>query len=211
MKKEDFLKRVLAFAHENHLWEKGDGILAAVSGGPDSLGLLLFLKDIEEREGIRLGCCCVNHHLRKAAEEETAYVASVCRRFHIPFYRKDVNVQEARKKGKGSVETVARSLRYEALEEAAKAGGYRKIALAHHEDDQAETILFHFLRGSGMKGLAGIQPKRDGFIRPFLCVTREDIGRFLSDYPVSPCHDETNDIPDATRNKIRLTLLPRPR
>lgn len=209
MKKEDFLKRVLAFAHENHLWEKGDGILAAVSGGPDSLGLLLFLKDIEEREGIRLGCCCVNHHLRKAAEEETAYVASVCRRFHIPFYRKDVDVPETRKEEKGSVETVARSLRYEALEEAAKAGGYRKIALAHHEDDQAETILFHFLRGSGMKGLIGIQPKRGEFIRPFLCVTREDIGCFLSDYPVSPCHDETNDIPDATRNKIRLTLLPR--
>lgn len=209
MNHEAFVEKVLSFAHEDHLWERGSAILAAVSGGPDSLSLLLFLKEVEEREGIRLGCCCVNHHLREAAEAETAYVEEVCRRFHIPFYRRDVDVPAARKEERGSVETLARALRYKALEETAKDGNYGRIALAHHENDQAETILFHFLRGSGVKGLSGMQPKRDIFIRPFLCVTRGEIGDFLASFDVTPCHDETNDIPDATRNKIRLTLLPR--
>lgn len=208
MNKKEFVEKVLRFSREKGLWKKGDSVLAAVSGGPDSLGLLLFLQEIREREGIRIGCCCVNHHLREAAEKETEYVEELCRRFRIPFYRRDVDVPAARQKEKGSVETVARTLRYEALADAAEEGGFSHIALAHHKDDQAETILFHFLRGSGMKGLTGIQPVRGCFIRPFLSVTRKEIGEFLSAFPVTPCHDETNDIPNATRNRIRLLLMP---
>ncbi|WP_299142362.1 tRNA lysidine(34) synthetase TilS [uncultured Dialister sp.] len=209
MNKKSFQGKVLTFARSHGLWARGDSVLAAVSGGPDSLGLLLFLKEIEEAEGIHVSCCCVNHHLREAAEGETEYVRKVCRRFHIPFIRKDVDVPAARRENRGSVETVARILRFKALKEAAEEGKCSKIALAHHENDQAETILFHLLRGSGPKGMAGIQPRRDIFIRPFLAVTRKEIADFLSSFPVTPCHDETNDIPDATRNKIRLELMPR--
>lgn len=129
--------------------------------------------------------------------------------FHIPFIRKDVDVPAARRENRGSVETVARILRFKALKEAAEEGKCTQIALAHHENDQAETILFHLLRGSGTKGMAGIQPRRNIFIRPFLAVTRKEIADFLSSFHVTPCHDETNDIPDATRNKIRLELMPR--
>lgn len=95
MKKEIFLKKVLSFARENGLWREGDRILAAVSGGPDSLGLLLFLNEIREREHITLGCCCVNHHLRDAAEEETEMVRNICLKLSIPFWRKDVDVLKA--------------------------------------------------------------------------------------------------------------------
>lgn len=208
MKKEIFVKKVLSFAHEKELWQRGDRVLAAVSGGPDSLGLLLFLNEIRVKEQIEIGCCCVNHHLREAAEEETDGVRAVCRELSIPFFRKDIYVMEEKEKRKGSVETMARELRYKALSEVMVEGRYNLLATAHHEDDQAETILFHFLRGSGLNGLAGIRPKAGNRIRPFLSVTKKEIGEFISFFPHVPFHDETNDIPDATRNKIRLQLMP---
>lgn len=208
MKKELFLKKVLSAAHEKKLWQRGDRILAAVSGGPDSLGLLLFLNEIREKEHIEIGCCCVNHHIREAAEKETEGVRAICGTLSIPFYRKDVYVPEEREKEKGSLETVARELRYRALSEVMKEGKYNLLATAHHEDDQAETILFHLLRGSGLNGLSGIRPKAGNKIRPFLSVTKKEIGEFVSLYPCEPCHDETNDVPEGSRNKIRLLLMP---
>ena len=208
MSSSDFIGTVLSFAKEHQLWQTGDAILLAVSGGPDSLGLLLFFKEIAQKEGLRLGCCCVNHHLRDEAEEETAFVASVCQDLQIPFYRKDVFVKETREREKGSLETVARDLRYAALREVKEQENFRYIALAHHGDDQAETVVFHFLRGSGARGLSGMQPKRDDLLRPFLGVTKKDIQAFVDGYPYEACHDATNDIPNTTRNQIRLHLLP---
>lgn len=203
-----FSSKILSFAREKKLWQRGERILAAVSGGPDSLALLLFLHDIAEREGLSVGCCLVQHHLRKEAEEEARYVARVCKTLGIPFFRRDVYVEAARRSGGGSVETVARTLRYEALREVKKEAGYTLIALAHHADDQAETILFHLLRGSGARGLSGMAPKHEDLIRPFLTVTKKEIEDFLTAFPYAPCHDATNDELDATRNRIRHQLLP---
>lgn len=210
MKKQPspFIAKILSFAREKKLWQRGERILAAVSGGPDSLGLLLFLHDIAEREGLSVGCCLVQHHLREEAEEEARYVESICERLGIPFFRRDVYVEERRCSSGGSVETVARTLRYEALREVKKEAGYTLIALAHHADDQAETILFHLLRGSGARGLSGMAPKHDELIRPFLTVTKKEIEDFLTAFPYTPCHDATNDEMDATRNRIRHQLLP---
>ena len=208
MKSTDFMGKVLHFSRKYRLWDKGDAILLAVSGGPDSLGLLLFFSEMAQKEKLRIGCCCVNHHLRDEAEAETAYVSSICQDLGIPFYRKDVWVQETRKQEKGSLETVARNLRYEALREVKEKGNFRYIALAHHGDDQAETVLFHFLRGSGARGLSGMSPKRGDLIRPFLAVTKKEIQWFIDGYPYEACHDATNDIADTTRNQIRLLLMP---
>ena len=203
-----FSSKILSFAREKKLWQRGERILAAVSGGPDSLGLLLFLHDIAEREGLSVGCCLVQHHLREEAEEEARYVERICERLGIPFFRRDVYVEEKRRLGGGSVETVARTLRYEALREVQREAGYTVIALAHHADDQAETILFHLLRGSGVRGLSGMAPKHEELIRPFLTVTKKEIEDFLTAFPYAPCHDATNDELDATRNRIRHQLLP---
>ena len=203
-----FSSKILSFAREKKLWQRGERILAAVSGGPDSLGLLLFLHDIAEREGLSVGCCLVQHHLREEAEEEARYVERICEQLGIPFFRRDVYVEEKRRLGGGSVETVARMLRYEALREVRKEAGYTVIALAHHADDQAETILFHLLRGSGVRGLSGMAPKHEELIRPFLTVTKKEIEDFLTAFPYAPCHDATNDELDATRNRIRHQLLP---
>lgn len=210
MKKQSspFIAKILSFAREKKLWKRGERILAAVSGGPDSLGLLLFLHDIAEREGLSVGCCLVQHHLREEAEEEARYVERICEQLGTPFFRRDVYVEEKRRLGGGSVETVARTLRYEALREVQREAGYTVIALAHHADDQAETILFHLLRGSGVRGLSGMAPKHGELIRPFLTVTKKEIEDFLTAFPYAPCHDATNDELDATRNRIRHQLLP---
>ena len=116
----------------------------------------------------------------------------ICEQLGIPFFRRDVYVEEKRSLGGGSVETVARTLRYEALREVQREAGYTVIALAHHADDQAETILFHLLRGSGVRGLSGMAPKHEELIRPFLTVTKKEIEAFLTAFPYAPCHDATN-------------------
>lgn len=204
---EAFLGRVASYAHKYALWREGERILTAVSGGPDSLALLLSLKLLSIKEKIEIGCCCVNHHLREAAEGEAEFVQSVCCDWNIPFTLKDVDVQSVVRNG-GSIETAARDLRYKALREAACAGGYAEIAVAHHGDDQAETVLYHLLRGSGVTGLSGMKPINGDIIRPFLCVSKNQIKDFLKDFPYVPCHDESNDVEDAVRNRIRLSLIP---
>lgn len=181
--------------------------MAAVSGGPDSLALLLVLEMISKLEGLSIGCCCVNHHLRACAADEARFVESVCKAHGIPFFLKDIDVQSFVKSG-NSIETVARELRYQALREAALEGRYTKIAVAHHGNDQAETVLYHLLRGSGMVGLSGMKPVNGDIIRPLLCVLRKDIEGFLSCFPYKACHDESNDVQDAVRNRIRLSLMP---
>lgn len=205
---QEFIQKVKHFCHKERLWQKGDAILVAVSGGPDSLGLLYFLHSVAKEEGLRLGCCCVNHHLREEAEAEANYVEKIARSLDIPFYLRHVDVKAAQREGKGSLETAARELRYEALREVKVQGHFQSIALAHHANDQAETVLFHLLRGSGSRGLSGISPKREDLIRPFLSVTKADIEAFLQSFSCPSCHDATNDIPDATRNKIRIELMP---
>ena len=114
MMDRQWMGRMLSYAHKEKLWRRGSRILAAVSGGPDSLGLLLFLDSIREKEGIEVGCCCVDHHLRKESGEEADYVGKICLERKIPFYRRDVDVKGAQKGGE-SIETIARDLRYKAL------------------------------------------------------------------------------------------------
>lgn len=204
----DFLSRVRSFGRAHGLWEAGGTILAAVSGGPDSLALLLALESISKEEKFRLAACVVDHHLREESGSEADFVETVCRERGIPCARKDVFVEEERNLRGGSVETVARELRYAALREAARDFGADRIAAAHHRDDQAETVLYRLLRGSGGDGLSGMRARAGDIIRPFLCVTRADIETFLEAFPYTPCHDASNEVPDTVRNSIRLALIP---
>lgn len=207
MEKEIFIKKVREDSHTHELWHRGNRILAAVSGGPDSLALLLVLSILAEKEGLVVGCCTVNHHLRVAASEEVDFVKRVCEERSIPFFAKEIDVPTVLSRG-GSLETVARTMRYKALREVAEQEGYDILAVAHHGDDQAETVLQHLIKGSGTTGLSGMKWKNGDIIRPFLGVRRKDIEAFLLDFPYTPCHDETNDVADAERNKIRLQLMP---
>lgn len=208
MDKEEFTEKVRRFGRKHRLWRRGGSILAAVSGGPDSLALLLALSELAPSEGFRLGCCTVDHRLREEAEEETAFVASVCRGLGVPCWRETADVPAWRRAHGGSEETAARELRYAALRKRAAAEGFEKIAAAHHMGDQAETVLYHFLRGSGMTGLSGMRPEAENIIRPFLGVTRKEIEAYLAFWPYEPRHDRTNDLPCAVRNRLRLETIP---
>ncbi len=207
--KETFLVRFRRYIEQNIPVARGDSVLVAVSGGPDSLALLLAFHEIEETEGYRIGACVVNHQIRKEAAAEAAFVQNICEDLRVPCYVETVDVPAHRKAYGGSVETVARELRYEALRRVAKADGYRFIATAHHRGDQAETVLYRLIRGSGLCGLSGMRPAAGDLIRPFLGFSKEEILQFLEMYPYTPCHDETNEVPDAARNKIRLEILPK--
>jgi len=197
------------------LLEAGDRVLAAVSGGADSVCLLLVLFSWAKGRAVSLRAMHVNHGLRGAeADRDEAFVRDLCGRLGVPFFavRRDM-AGYARERGL-SEEEAGRILRYEALEACARdweqeqPGRPVKIATAHHRDDNAETILHNLLRGSGLKGLSGIPVCQGRRIRPLLCVGREEIRDFLRGHGMGWCEDSTNDSGDYTRNRIRLELLP---
>ena len=153
------------------LWQPGDAVCVAVSGGCDSVTLLHALHALAAEEGIALCAVHVNHHLRGAeSDADAAFVAALCERLGVPLTVCDVYVREERRPGE-SEEVCARRLRYRAFEEQIARG--RLVATAHTLSDQAETVLFRLARGTGVKGLCGIPVEREGIIRPLLTVSRE--------------------------------------
>ena len=183
MMDRQWMGRMLSYAHKEKLWRRGKPYPGRCIRRSGLSGASSFLDSIREKEGIEVGCCCVDHHLRKESGEEADYVGKICLERKIPFYRRDVDVKGAQKGGE-SIETIARDLRYKALRDVKEKEHYDVIATAHHADDQAETVLFHFLRGSGAKGLSGISPKRDDLIRPFLCARKKGNRGFPQRFPL---------------------------
>lgn len=175
-------------------------VVAAVSGGVDSTALLLALADLRA-EGFRVAAAHVNHHLRGAdAEGDEAFVRDLCARLDVPLQVADGTLDPGVVRHRG-IEAAAREVRYVRLRELA---GERLVATAHQKSDQAETVLMRLLTGSGIAGLRGIHPVRgDGFIRPLLDVTREEIDAFLRDKGVTPRVDRSNQDQRFLRNRVR--------
>ncbi len=203
------LERIEQYIEDYHLLRREDPLIAAVSGGADSLCLL----EVLHRLDYQVTAVHVQHHLRESAEHDAAFTKAFAEARGIPFVRKDVDVASRVQKTGESMEEAARALRYEALEEERalleeKAGRPAVIATAHHKNDQAETVLFHLVRGSGVRGLSGMRPRRGNIVRPLLSVTREEIEAFLTAEGISWCTDETNLDPAMTRNRIRKIVIP---
>ena len=189
---------------KHHMIHAGDRIVVGLSGGADSVCLLFLLQTLAPSMGFSLEAVHINHQLRKEADEEEDFVKKLCESQGIPCEAVKVNAGAyAEAEGIG-LEEAARWLRYQVFE------GYpdAKIALAHHEDDQAETVLFHLCRGSGIRGIGGMRPVRDRFIRPLLCVNKEEILSFMEEKGLKYITDESNFDDSFSRNKIRLSLLP---
>ena len=187
--------------------ERGDRITVGLSGGADSVCLLFLLLDLQKRYALTVTAVHVHHGLRGAsADADEAFVRALCARLSVPLtvYHADVRAQ-AKAWGLSEEET-GRRLRYALLQEAA-AGG--KIATAHHADDNAETVLYNILRGTGLAGLAGIPQINGNVIRPLLHVTRAQIEAELAARGERWCTDETNLTWDYTRNRIRHHILPK--
>ena len=186
----------------------GDKIVVGVSGGADSVCLLFVLLEYAKRVPLQLAVVHVDHGLRRDSREDAEFVAQLCRQEGISFYLKEVDVKALAALEKLSQEEAGRQLRYLAFREAAKAFGANRIAVAHNGNDRAETMLFHLFRGSGLKGLCGIPPRREEIIRPLLCLERSEVEVYLSERGLSYRTDSTNLEDAYTRNRIRHHILP---
>ena len=209
------LKKVRDYMREHEMTAPGDAVIVALSGGADSVCLLTVLKQLATPEFL-LRAVHVHHGIRGAeADRDEAFAQKLCESLSVPLCVAYCHVPAYAAEHGLSEEEAGRILRYQVLEkEAGKweqelpAGSRVKIALAQHRDDNAETILHHLLRGSGLTGLAGIRPVQGRRIRPLLCVGREEIRAYLEAGHISWCEDSTNQSPDYTRNRIRSQVLP---
>ncbi len=203
------LKKVEAYVSRWHMIEKGDCVIAGVSGGGDSVCLLFVLLELRKKIPFELYAVHVNHGLRgKCADADEEFVRVLCGRHEVPLDVYRVDVATVARERRQSEEEAGRDVRREAFQEAMRKYHGTKIALAHHMNDNAETFLLNLSRGTGIKGLGGMRPMCKEWIRPLLCVEREEIERYLEEKHISYCTDETNASDDYTRNRIRNHVIP---
>lgn len=202
------IRKVMALMEQFHMVQEGDTIVVGVSGGADSVCLLHLLWEYGKRVPISLVAVHVNHKIRKEAAEDAAFVERLCEAMGLPFFLYEEAVEERAAKEKISTEEAGRKTRYEAFEKALQQYGNGKIAVAHHQGDVAETLLFHLFRGTGIHGMAGILPVRENIIRPLLTCSKEEIEEYLKTRGIPWCIDSTNEEDTYTRNRIRNHILP---
>lgn len=198
---KEFLKTI----ENNNLIKNGDRVLVGLSGGADSVYLLRALLDIKEEHNLFISAAHINHGIRETAKRDEDFVKDLCEKFSVPLFIDHVNMNEIAKKYKITSEEAGRKARYDFFN---SIKNIDKIALAHNLDDNAETILFRIIRGTGIQGLTGIPINRDKIIRPILNTKRIEIIEELKALNQEFMVDETNLSNDYTRNKIRNLLIP---
>ena len=204
--------KVLETIKKYNMVENGEKVVLAVSGGPDSICMLDILNDIKNDETIDMNfeivIAHVNHMIRKEAEEDAKYVKKYCEEKQIEFYSKSIDVQKMANNNKIGLEEAGRKARYDFFDEILEKTNAQKIAIAHNKNDKVETVLMHILRGSGINGLKGIEPKREKYIRPLIECERNEIEEYCNDKNLQPRIDKTNFENEYTRNKVRNLLIP---
>ncbi len=206
------IDRLWETIQEKKLIQSEEIVVVGVSGGPDSMALLHGLWRLAPRGGWQVTAVHVDHQLRETSKRDVEYVQARCDEWKIPLEIYSVDVSNALREAGGNLQATARKLRYEAFRNAAEKFKAQKIALAHHADDQVETMLMRLIRGTGVSGLTGIPLRRRLYerevIRPLLEVTRKEIESYCSSQGLDPREDESNRSLRYTRNRIRLKLIP---
>jgi len=208
------LQRFEAHLREQPLFASCRKILIACSGGPDSVALFYLLRTLAPQYGWKIGLVHFNHQLRPhAAQEDEKFVRGLAKKSHIPFYSGTGNVKLEAQKTRTSIEECARKMRYDFLLRTAKVQKIPAIALAHTQDDQAETVLMRMIQGTGLRGLQGIREKvktgKVTLVRPLLGFTKKELLSYLAEQRISYRSDQTNDLSRFVRNRIRLELIPK--
>lgn len=193
---------------ENSLVKKGDKIVVAVSGGPDSMCLIDTLYRLKDELEFSILVAHVNHGIRIESDLEKEYVEKYCKERNIPFFYLKVDVPKLSKEKKISEETCGRMVRYDFFEKVRQENNADLIAVAHNLNDNIETILLNQIRGCGLKGLIGMDFKFNNIIRPLLTIEKKDILVYNNELELDPCFDKTNEEDIYLRNKIRLQLIP---
>ncbi|MBR0136612.1 MAG: tRNA lysidine(34) synthetase TilS [Clostridia bacterium] len=205
----DLQEKVERFINENGLLPARESVLIGLSGGADSVALMKLLTRLAPKYGWNIRAAHFNHGIRGVgAEEDELFCRNLCEEMGVNFYSETADVPTYARENGLSIETAGRMLRYEFLERTAKKTGCGVISTAHHMDDNAESIMLHLIRGSGLSGLTGMKPKRDMLIRPLLSCRKEELEAFLETEGILYRTDETNLIPEGSRNRVRLDIVP---
>lgn len=199
------LSKVKDYIKKHKLLSLSDLYIVALSGGADSVALLLLLDEM----GYKVHALHCNFHLRgEESDRDERFCEDLCLKKNIPFHRIHFDTLMYAETHKMSVEMAARELRYRYFEQLRKDIGAEGICVAHHQDDTVETVLLNLVRGTGLRGLTGIQPRNGAILRPLLCVTRTEIEAYLATKQQDYVTDSTNLETDFVRNKIRLQVVP---
>lgn len=210
MKAKDTVRQFEADCKTHQLIKSGDRIVVGVSGGVDSIVLLHLLLDLRYQFGLNLIVAHYNHQLRRTADRDQRFVEKLAHRHHLPFYTDTSQTLKAAKQG--SIEELARKERLRFFEKLVVDYKAHGVALAHHKDDLAETVLMRIIRGTGLQGLRAIQPKTDFgrimLIRPLLRLSKSDILAYAKHHDLDYKEDPTNQQRKYLRNRVRNELLP---
>ena len=205
----DILSRVRQFVRQHDLVAPDTRVLAAVSGGSDSIALVHILRDLAAAGELRLaGLAHFNHQLRSSAGDDEQFAAGVAASLGLPIAVDRDDVAARAKRERRSVEDAARTARHEFFERARVAAGADVVALGHTRDDQAETVLLRLARGAGPRGLAGMHPRNGRIVRPLLGCRRQDLRAWLDERQLQFVEDATNQDVSIPRNRVRAELLP---
>ncbi len=202
------MEKIIEFAKKNKLIKAGEVIGVGVSGGIDSMCLLHFLNSNKEALDIDVVAIHINHGIREESDDEARFVVQKCKEMGVRVYKFTIDSPKISKEKKISLETAAREGRYGVFEALVKKDIVDKVALAHHQSDQAETILMHIFRGCGVSGARGMDPIRDKiYIRPMLPVSKEDIADYANMNNIEYVEDASNKDTSYTRNYLRNVVM----
>ena len=202
-------EKVWNYIKQHKMIENGDMVVVGVSGGADSVCLLFMLKEMQKKLPFSIRAVHIEHGIRgEDSRKDARFVKKLCETLSIPLRIVETDVPVVAREKKLSLEEAGRLVRYQAFEEETRGIAAAKVAVAHHMNDQAETVLFHMIRGSGMKGLGGMLPVRGHIIRPLLCIKREEIEQYLSEKNIDYCTDATNEELIYSRNIVRNRVIP---
>ncbi len=201
-------EKVLDTIKKYNLIEAKDKVLLGVSGGPDSIAMFYILNKLSKELDFEIFVAHINHGIREEATDDEQYVEKWCEKFGVKCFVLHAKVEELAKEEKLGVEETGRKVRYEFFDKVAKEVGANKIAVAHNKNDNAETVIMNILRGSGSKGLCGIEAKQNNIIRPMIELERSEIEEFCEKEKLEPRIDKTNFENEYTRNKVRNIVIP---
>ena len=214
MNVKELIRTINHTLKSHNLFPENSRILVACSGGPDSMALLYLLQDIatHRHTTYKIGVAIVDHCIRPESKDEVLWLQHQVEELGLPFYSATFDVPRLSKEYKKSEETIGRQVRYQWLNEIAQSEGYDYISVAHHKDDQAESILAHIIRGSGLNGLTGMSVVQSEYaipvVRPLLDVTKENLLAYIGTKQISYCVDSTNEDVRYQRNRIRHRIIP---
>ena len=205
MKKNKSEEKVALFIQQHQLLNARTRVIVGLSGGPDSVCLALML----QRLGYEVIAAHANFHLRgEESMRDEKFVETLCLQYGIAYRKADFDTVAYAKEKKVSIEMAAREQRYAWFQKLKEESQAEAIAVGHHQDDNAETLLLNLTRGTGIRGLCGMQPRHQDVVRPLLCLTRQDIQTYLQEHQQDYVTDHTNMEDAYARNRIRLNVMP---